>query len=507
MRMAPSTGWAANACMSAANGSGPTACRNWWPHSKRTHWICCRYSDIGTSSCGTALSTVRIRPGGLPSTAAPSVVSLESALMGAQSPANGVLVQLWDCNGVAQQNWTFSNDGSILGFGGKCLDVGNNGADVELWDCGDERGHQPWAWDGINAGDPRNDIMPGVGNLGDVRGFGGKCLVSDDARVVHLGNCGDASRPWWLGSTQPLPTGGSDWSEVDWLAQLIGFTGVQYSSWWCLNEYPSTGAVTLEECAQRNDTGHFWHFAGDGTVRVDNSNWGWMNPMLVDRCLVVNATRPVNGAPVMTTSCRTLTHYPLNQHFAVYSDLTIRPLPSKCLTVPGGRADNGTVIQLSDCNSSPQGRQLWSAGADGIIRSSGGLPGSARREPSQRRCGGPGHLQQQFGPQPALDDTVTKRTRRKSIAGCSACHESFIFVLLQVRSSDRAAHFAFSCDVRSQPRTAAHPPKAGTLHHKPNDRGRNENCFSPPAQIRTGPIKAFGSYLGCLAAKRTAGQG
>ena len=38
-------------------------------------------------------------------------------------------------------------------------------------------------------------------------------------------------------------------------------------------------------------------------------------------------------------------------------------------------------------------------------------------------------------------------------------------------------------------------------------RGRNENCFSPPAQIRTGPIKAFGSYLGCLAAKRAAGQG
>ena len=32
------------------------------------------------------------------------------------------------------------------------------------------------------------------------------------------------------------------------------------------------------------------------------------------------------------------------------------------------------------------------------------------------------------------------------------------------------------------------------------DRGRNEDCSSPPAQIRTGPIKAFGSYLGCFAA-------
>ena len=39
------------------------------------------------------------------------------------------------------------------------------------------------------------------------------------------------------------------------------------------------------------------------------------------------------------------------------------------------------------------------------------------------------------------------------------------------------------------------------------DRGRNAGYPAPPAQIRTGPIKASGSYLGCLAAKRTAGQG
>ncbi len=38
-------------------------------------------------------------------------------------------------------------------------------------------------------------------------------------------------------------------------------------------------------------------------------------------------------------------------------------------------------------------------------------------------------------------------------------------------------------------------------------RGRDAGYPAPPAQIRTGPIKASGSYLGCLAAKRTAGQG
>ena len=33
------------------------------------------------------------------------------------------------------------------------------------------------------------------------------------------------------------------------------------------------------------------------------------------------------------------------------------------------------------------------------------------------------------------------------------------------------------------------------------DRGRNARYRAPPAQIRTGPIKASGSYLGCLAAR------
>jgi hypothetical protein len=39
------------------------------------------------------------------------------------------------------------------------------------------------------------------------------------------------------------------------------------------------------------------------------------------------------------------------------------------------------------------------------------------------------------------------------------------------------------------------------------DRGRHAHCRAPPAQIRTGPIRASGSHLGCLTAKRRLGQG
>ena len=36
-------------------------------------------------------------------------------------------------------------------------------------------------------------------------------------------------------------------------------------------------------------------------------------------------------------------------------------------------------------------------------------------------------------------------------------------------------------------------------------RGRDVHCWTPPAQIRTSPIRASGSYLGCVTAKRRSG--
>src|ERR1035438_9764375 len=38
-------------------------------------------------------------------------------------------------------------------------------------------------------------------------------------------------------------------------------------------------------------------------------------------------------------------------------------------------------------------------------------------------------------------------------------------------------------------------------------RGRDASYLAPPAQIRTGPIRAYGSRLGCLTAKRLSGHG
>src|SRR3954463_16268850 len=42
---------------------------------------------------------------------------------------------------------------------------------------------------------------------------------------------------------------------------------------------------------------------------------------------------------------------------------------------------------------------------------------------------------------------------------------------------------------------------------RPTYRGRDAHYWAPPAQIRTSGLPAYGSYFGCLTAKRTLGQG
>ena len=63
--------------------------------------------------------------------------------------ANGTAVQIWDCNGGTNQQWSVNADGTIVGAGsGKCLDAyaqgTGNGTKLELWDC-NGGANQKWA--------------------------------------------------------------------------------------------------------------------------------------------------------------------------------------------------------------------------------------------------------------------------------------------------------------------------------------------------------------------------
>jgi non-reducing end alpha-L-arabinofuranosidase len=64
----------------------------------------------------------------------------------ALSTADGTKIQMWDCNGGANQQWTIEPDGTLQVYG-KCMDITganyNNGTLIELWDC-NGGGNQQW---------------------------------------------------------------------------------------------------------------------------------------------------------------------------------------------------------------------------------------------------------------------------------------------------------------------------------------------------------------------------
>jgi hypothetical protein len=58
---------------------------------------------------------------------------------GASTDQRHPAVEIWDCNGGANQQWTSLSNGALQVYGNKCLDVPNHataaGSRVAIWDC------------------------------------------------------------------------------------------------------------------------------------------------------------------------------------------------------------------------------------------------------------------------------------------------------------------------------------------------------------------------------------
>jgi ricin-type beta-trefoil lectin protein len=72
-----------------------------------------------------------------------------------QSQTDGTYLQIYDCWGGANQQWTSTADGRLTVYGGKCLDVPNHttaaGTRVEIWTC-NGGANQQWAFDAVGSG-------------------------------------------------------------------------------------------------------------------------------------------------------------------------------------------------------------------------------------------------------------------------------------------------------------------------------------------------------------------
>jgi hypothetical protein len=110
-----------------------------------------------------------------------------------QATTDGTLLQIWDCNGGSNQQWTHLANGELQVYGNKCLDVPNQstaqGTRVEIWDCNGGT-NQQWT---LNA----NGTVVGVGSglCLDVTGAG-----TADGTAVEIWGCNGGTNQQWTRS-------------------------------------------------------------------------------------------------------------------------------------------------------------------------------------------------------------------------------------------------------------------------------------------------------------------
>ncbi|MFG2166373.1 non-reducing end alpha-L-arabinofuranosidase family hydrolase [Micromonospora chersina] len=113
---------------------------------------------------------------------------------------NGTRVQLWDCNGQSNQQWTYTTSKQLMVYGTKCLDANGaatgNGTGIIIWDCNGQSNQQ---WN-INS----NGTISGVqsGRCLDVWGTG-------NGQQIQLYDCHGQTNQQWrtdFGGTTPPTT-------------------------------------------------------------------------------------------------------------------------------------------------------------------------------------------------------------------------------------------------------------------------------------------------------------
>ncbi|MFI5586261.1 non-reducing end alpha-L-arabinofuranosidase family hydrolase [Amycolatopsis sp. NPDC051758] len=116
------------------------------------------------------------------------------------SQADGALLQIYDCSGGANQQWTSTSGGQLTVYGGKCLDVPGSatttGTRVQIWTC-HGGANQQWR---LNSDGSIAGVQSGL--CLDVTG-----AATANGTAVALWTCNGGSNQKWTGlSTTPTTT-------------------------------------------------------------------------------------------------------------------------------------------------------------------------------------------------------------------------------------------------------------------------------------------------------------
>ncbi|MFG2169195.1 arabinofuranosidase catalytic domain-containing protein [Micromonospora chersina] len=114
--------------------------------------------------------------------------------------ANNTQVQLWDCNGQANQSWTYTSGKQLQVYGSKCLDASGqgtaNGTQVIIWDCNGQTNQQ---WN-VNANGTITGVQSGL--CMDASG----AATANGTKVVLWSCNGQTNQQWTQSTTTPPPT-------------------------------------------------------------------------------------------------------------------------------------------------------------------------------------------------------------------------------------------------------------------------------------------------------------
>jgi hypothetical protein len=107
-----------------------------------------------------------------------------------QSQTNGTQMDIWDCNGGTNQQWTATASGQLTVYGTKCLDASAHGTapgtKVVIWDCNGGN-NQRWT---LNADGTVAGVESGL--CLDVTGAG-----TANGTLVEIWTCGGGSNQHW----------------------------------------------------------------------------------------------------------------------------------------------------------------------------------------------------------------------------------------------------------------------------------------------------------------------
>ncbi len=240
------------------------------------------------------------------------------------SSTNGNKIQIYACNGLTTQDWTYQPDGSPGGAGtltinGKCADITSNGtangSKIQLWSCLGGA-NQQWA------------IEPG-GEL--VSPVSGRCLddpgsSTTNGTQVDIHDCTGAASQQWTLPASSVQSGVS--------GKCMDDTGGGSGNGNVIQVYACNG----DAASQR------WTVEPGGTLQIEG------------KCLDVTGASKLDGALLQLWSCTGAT----NQKWVIGPRGQLENLSSgKCLDDPGNTTINGTQLIQDDCYG--QAGEIWAA--------------------------------------------------------------------------------------------------------------------------------------------------